>query len=101
VAKVKASRVWNAAHVRWATFRQPFDIIAVSNIANEKQKAAGVTSNGHFENWLLGQDSNLQPAGYKCPGISPGLGLSLHLPHRSGVKVSGAREALLDGFLSL
>ena len=52
-------------------------------------------------NKLLGQDSNLQPAGYKCPGISPGLGLSLHLPHRSGVKVSGAREALLDGFLNL
>jgi hypothetical protein len=28
--------------------------------------------------WLLGQDSNLQPSGYKRPGISPGLGLSLH-----------------------
>jgi hypothetical protein len=67
----------------------------------KNKKAAGVVSNGLFANWLLGQDSNLQPAGYKCPGISPGLGLSLHLPHRSGVKVSGASEALLDGFLSL
>jgi len=29
-------------------------MIAVSNFANEKQKAAGVVSNGLFENWLLG-----------------------------------------------
>jgi len=28
--------------------------------------------------WLLGQDSNLQPSGYKRPKISSGLGLSLH-----------------------
>jgi len=28
--------------------------------------------------WLLGQDSNLEPSGYKRPGISSGLGLSLH-----------------------
>jgi len=44
---------------------------------------------------LLGQDSNLRPAGYKCPSISPGLGLSLHLLYQSRVKVSGANEALL------
>ena len=37
-----------------ATFRQPFDMIAVSNVVNEKQKAAGGESNGSFENWLLG-----------------------------------------------
>ena len=28
--------------------------------------------------WLPGQDSNLQPSGYKLPDISTGLGLSLH-----------------------
>ncbi len=28
--------------------------------------------------WLPGQDSNLQPSGYKPPDISTGLGLSLH-----------------------
>ncbi|HUU37211.1 MAG TPA: recombinase family protein [Candidatus Desulfaltia sp.] len=31
--------------------------------------------------WLLGQDSNLEPSGYKCPKISSGLGLSLHPLH--------------------
>ena len=30
--------------------------------------------------WLPGQDSNLRPAGYKCPDFSTGLGLSLHPP---------------------
>ena len=30
--------------------------------------------------WLPGQDSNLRPAGYKCPSFSTGLGLSLHPP---------------------
>ncbi len=29
--------------------------------------------------WLPGQDSNLQPCGYECPGLSAGLGLS-HRP---------------------
>jgi len=41
---------------------------------------------GHFTewsapfrlDWLPGQDSNLRPAGYKCPDFSTGLGLSLH-----------------------
>ena len=50
--------------------------------------------------WLPGQDSNLRPAGYKCPSLSTGLGLSLHPPEFQG-RVSGAVEALLDGFLSL
>ncbi len=50
--------------------------------------------------WLPGEDSNLRPAGYKCPGISTGLGLSLRPPvSRVG------RRALLrhyrQGLLSL
>ena len=32
------------------------------------------------KDWLPGQDSNLRPAGYKCPDFSTGLGLSLHPP---------------------
>ena len=44
---------WKGGELQ-AAFRQPFDMIAVSNIAHEKQKAAGIASNGHFENWLLG-----------------------------------------------
>ena len=51
--------------------------------------------------WLPGQDSNLRPAGYKCPSFSTGLGLSLHPPTESQGRVSGAVEALLDGFRSL
>jgi len=30
------------------------------------------------KNWLLGQDSNLEPSGYKRPRVSSGLGLSHH-----------------------
>jgi hypothetical protein len=44
---------WKGGELQ-AAFRQPFDMIAVSNIVDEKQKAAGVASNGLFENWLLG-----------------------------------------------
>jgi len=44
---------WKGGELR-ATFRQPFDMIAVSNVANGKQKAAGGDSNSPFENWLLG-----------------------------------------------
>jgi len=44
--------------------------------------------------WLPGQDSNLQPIGYKGPGISPGLGLSLHpFPLLGRTRVSGASPA--------
>jgi len=44
--------------------------------------------------WLPGEDSNLRPAGYKCPGISARLGLSLHPPCCQG-RAPGAPEALL------
>jgi hypothetical protein len=40
--------------------------------------------------WLLGQDSNLQPSGYKRPKISSGLGLSLHPSRTVGLRVPGA-----------
>ena len=36
-----------------ATFRQPFDLLAVAAATHKNQMAAGVISNGHFENWLL------------------------------------------------
>jgi hypothetical protein len=54
---------------RWTTdglqveLRQPFDMIDAAAAAHEKEKAAGVTSNDLSVNWLLGQDSNLQPSG--------------------------------------
>ncbi len=46
-----------------ATFRQPFDILAVATAAHEERKAAGIASNDLSEKWLPGQDSNLQPFG--------------------------------------
>ena len=45
------------------TYRQPFDMIAAMNLDHEEKKAAGISSNSLFENWLPGQDSNLQPSG--------------------------------------
>ena len=45
--------------------------------------------------WLPGQDSNLQPIGYKGPGVSSGLGLSLH-PSPEGARVSGASPARIS-----
>ena len=41
-----------------ATFRQPFDVIAVAETATEAQKAAGVRSSDLSVNWLPGLDSN-------------------------------------------
>jgi len=46
--------------------------------------------NQRIEFWLLGQDSNLEPSGYKRPGISSGLGLSLHPLQQTEGRVSGA-----------
>ena len=66
---------WKEGALR-ATFRQPFDLIAASARAHENRKAAGVATDGLSENWLPGQDSNLQPRGYKGPHVSAGLGLS-------------------------
>jgi hypothetical protein len=45
---------------------------------NEPFLSLHALSLGKSSGWLLGQDSNLQPSGYKRPKISSGLGLSLH-----------------------
>ena len=66
---------WREGALR-ATFRQHFDLIAAAASAPENAKAAGVTADGLRLNWLPGQDSNLQPRGYKGPRVSTGLGLS-------------------------
>src|SRR5262249_9152725 len=42
----------------------------------ETRRAADVTADGPPPIWLPGQDSNLQPRGYKAPRVSAGLGLS-------------------------
>jgi site-specific DNA recombinase len=68
------------------TFRQPFDLIAGSAAAHETRKAAGVAPDGLSEIWLPGQDSNLQPRGYKGPRVSTGLGLSHPLRRPIGAR---------------
>jgi DNA invertase Pin-like site-specific DNA recombinase len=42
---------WKDGEVQ-ATFRQPFDLIAVTNDADQTGTAAGVASSGRFERWL-------------------------------------------------
>lgn len=41
-----------------ATFRQPFDMIAVAADTHRKEKAAGRSSGDLYENWLLITDSS-------------------------------------------
>ena len=45
-----------------ATYRQPFDLLAAATRADRELVAARGTSEGRFENWLPGQDSNLRPS---------------------------------------
>ena len=44
-------------------YRQPFDMIVEMNREHETKKAAHLPKSDLFENWLPGQDSNLQPSG--------------------------------------
>ena len=44
-----------------ATFRQPFDLLAESVVAERHKKATRMTCNRLSENWLPEQDSNLRP----------------------------------------
>jgi site-specific DNA recombinase len=46
-----------------ATYRQPFEMLAIPAAAHAKQKAAGGHSNGLSEIWLPGRDSNPRPSG--------------------------------------
>jgi site-specific DNA recombinase len=44
-------------------YRKPFDLLALTNTAYQKEKAVSSKKDSLFENWLPGQDSNLQPSG--------------------------------------
>ncbi len=44
-------------------YRKPFDLLALANMAYQKGKAVSSKKDGLFEDWLPGQDSNLQPSG--------------------------------------
>jgi site-specific DNA recombinase len=59
---VLSNCTWKGGELQ-ATYRQPFDMLAVANTAHEKEKAAGVASNDLFEIWLPGPDSNQRHGG--------------------------------------
>jgi len=44
-------------------FRQPFDMLLIANSARTQPEESIPSPNLDFENWLPGQDSNLQPFG--------------------------------------
>lgn len=44
-------------------YRKPFDLLAVTNTAYQKQKATSSSENGLFDFWLPGTDSTRQPSG--------------------------------------
>jgi site-specific DNA recombinase len=46
-----------------ATYRQPFDLLAVSTAAHKAEKATRGSSSGLSANWLPGPDSNQRPIG--------------------------------------
>jgi site-specific DNA recombinase len=72
---VLSNCTWKEGGLR-AAYRQPFDLIAAAVSTPEGLRAAGVAADGPRLDWLPGQDSNLQPRGYKGPRVSAGLGLS-------------------------
>ncbi len=53
---------WREGHLT-VTFRQPFDIIADTNLAYQKETAIKPASDGRFEIWLPREDSNLGHGG--------------------------------------
>ncbi len=59
---VCSNSIWKDGHLI-PNYRQPFNILAESNLAHKKETALFPKKKGHFENWLPGQDSNLQPSG--------------------------------------
>ena len=59
---VLSNCTWKNGEIN-ATFLQPFDLLALTASSHEEQKAAGVASNGLFDNWLPGPDSNQRQGG--------------------------------------
>jgi hypothetical protein len=45
------------------TFRQPFDLVAETALADVKKKAADDVADGFSQVWLPGPDSNQRPSG--------------------------------------
>ena len=59
---VLSNSTWKGSELS-AEFRQPFDMLAFTTTTQESRKAARSASGGPYKNWLLGQDSNLEPFG--------------------------------------
>ena len=60
---VLSNSVWKNGKLL-AEYRQPFDVLAVAAASDQRTRSAQSTRAVENENWLLGQDSNLQPFGY-------------------------------------
>jgi len=78
-------RAWREASddQRHRMLKLVFDRVVVTNErfdfhVREPFRSLYAMGLGKGSEWLLGQDSNLQPSGYKRPRVSSGLGLSLH-----------------------
>ena len=44
-------------------YRKPFDLLAVTNLTYQKEKAISPSKDGLFDIWLPGTDSNRRPSG--------------------------------------
>ncbi len=54
---VLSNSIWKDGHLL-PNYRQPFDILAETNIAYQNKKAVFPAENGDFEIWLPSTDSN-------------------------------------------
>jgi site-specific DNA recombinase len=59
---VFSNSTWQDGHLV-QTYRKPFDMLAITNEAYRKEKAARGASDGLFDKWLPGPDSNQRPIG--------------------------------------
>jgi len=71
-----SNSVWMGGELR-ATFRQPFDLIAVTADADRVETAAGGGSGDRFDNWVPERDSKNRPICEQCTAVTsisrPGL----------------------------
>jgi site-specific DNA recombinase len=59
---VLSNSIWKNGRL-YPNYRQPFDMLAETNLAYQKEKAVSPQKNGLFDIWLPETDSNRQPSG--------------------------------------
>jgi DNA invertase Pin-like site-specific DNA recombinase len=63
-----SNTMWKGGELR-ATFRQPFDLIAVTAEADRTETAAGGGHGGRLEKWLPGRNVKKRPDGERCTAV--------------------------------